>query len=326
MAINETTTARTDWVEPPQRAVQIDPEALMKINSLELRARSVVEGFMAGLHRSPYHGFSVEFTDYRPYSVGDDLRYLDWRLLARSDRQYIKRFEDETNLRCYIVMDNSRSMQFGYERITKAEYAKTIAATLSYFLLHQRDAVGVVTFDEVIQELVPPRFRVGQFRRLLAALDRSPAGKGTDISAPLEQLAGSFRKRGMIILVSDFLTSVPVLERHIAYLKAQRHQIMVIRVLDPQETTFDFQDARYFVDLETGRELYVDPVVAKKNYLAKFAIHANAIAETCRKYGARYLTVETNEPLDRVLIEMIRAKQNTTVANSAIEKSVGRPA
>ena len=148
----------------------IDPTTLMQVKSLELRAKSVVEGFLSGMHRSPYHGFSVEFTEYRQYTPGDDLRYLDWKLFARSDRYFVKRFEDETNLRCYIVADLSRSMGFGSLEYTKADYAKTCAATLAYFLTTQRDGVGLLTFDQKVDELLPARHRPGHFQRLLAAL------------------------------------------------------------------------------------------------------------------------------------------------------------
>ncbi|HMP05692.1 MAG TPA: DUF58 domain-containing protein, partial [Lacipirellulaceae bacterium] len=148
-----------------------DPQTLLRIKSLPMRARVVVEGFYAGIHRSPYHGFSVEFSEYRPYAPGDDLRYLDWRLLARSDRYYIKRFEDETNLLCHLLVDMSRSMSYGSTGCAKSEYARTLAATLAWFLSQQRDAVGLVTFDEQVIDLLPPRYRPGHLRRLMAALD-----------------------------------------------------------------------------------------------------------------------------------------------------------
>src|SRR6185295_10996358 len=169
----------------------ISPQALMSIKNLELRARVVVEGFWHGLHRSPYHGFSVEFSEYRQYSPGDDPRYLDWRLYARTDRYYIKRFEDETNLRCHLLVDLSRSMGYGSQKYTKVDYARTAAATLAYFLSTQRDAVGLVTFDEQIADYLPPRYRPGHLRRLMLCLERAVAGTSTDVSAPLEQVAAT---------------------------------------------------------------------------------------------------------------------------------------
>lgn len=164
----------------------IDPETILKLDSLELRARIVVEGFLSGLHRSPYHGFSAEFSEYRAYVPGDDLRYLDWKLYARSDRQYIKRFEDETNVRCQLLVDLSRSMGFGHERSPKSEYAVTLAATLARFLSKQRDAVGLLTFDEEVTDFLPARHRPGHFQRLLVALERATAGTSTGLVSSLE--------------------------------------------------------------------------------------------------------------------------------------------
>src|SRR6186997_622570 len=174
----------------------IDPAALMRIKSMQLRAKAVVEGFLSGLHKSPYHGFSVEFTEYREYSPGDDLRYLDWKLFARSDRYYLKRFEDETNLRCYLLVDLSKSMGFGSQSYDKATYAKTAAATIAYFLSLQRDAVGLITFDAAIKDFLPARFRPGHLHRLMMALEQAPAGTATDLTAPLEQVAKMAHKRG----------------------------------------------------------------------------------------------------------------------------------
>ena len=207
---------------------------------------------MSGLHRSPYHGFSVEFTDYRQYSPGDDLRHLDWKLLARSDRKYLKRFEDETNLRCYLLVDLSRSMSFGTHEFNKAEYAKTTAATLAYFLSSQRDAVGIITFDEAISDVLPPRFRPGHLRRLMMCLERSTAGKSTDVSRPLEQIAQTVTKRGLIILISDLLAPTEELTRQLGYLRSLGHDVILLRILDPAEVNFSFATASMFQDLETG--------------------------------------------------------------------------
>src|SRR4051812_8609690 len=160
----------------------IDPQALMTIRSLELRARAVVEGFWSGMHRSPYHGFSVEFTEYRQYSPGDDPRYLDWRVYARSDRYFIKKYEDETNLRCYLLADQSRSMEFGTRGFTKSHYASTLAATLAYFLHLQGDAVGLLSFDEQVREYLPARNRRGHLRQLMLALEKPTGGRATDLN------------------------------------------------------------------------------------------------------------------------------------------------
>src|SRR5215831_2242082 len=172
----------------PNRSSLIDPRALMSIGNLELRARSVVEGFWKGIHRSPYHGFSVEFTEYRQYSPGDDPRYLDWRVFARSDRYFIKKFEEETNLRCYLVTDNSRSMGYGSRGYTKREYAATLAATLAWFLHLQGDAVGLLTFEARSGEYLPAKHRSGHLRQLMQTLERPAEGAGTDLANPLQRL------------------------------------------------------------------------------------------------------------------------------------------
>src|SRR3954471_623657 len=190
----------------------LDPAALMSIRNLELRARSVVEGFWHGLHRSPYHGFSVEFTEYRAYTPGDDPRYLDWKLAGRTDRYFIKKFEDETNLRCYLLVDLSRSMSFGSWGHSKADYARTLAATLGWFLSQQGDATGLMTFDGAVREYLPARHRPGHLRQLMLALEKPASGVATDLVAPLRRVAELVRKRGLIVLVSDLLAAPESLE------------------------------------------------------------------------------------------------------------------
>jgi uncharacterized protein (DUF58 family) len=224
----------------------LDPAALMSIRNLELRARTVVEGFWHGLHRSPYHGFSVEFTEYRPYSSGDDPRYLDWRLVARTDRYFIKKFEDETNLRAHLLIDHSRSMTFGSRGYTKADYANTFAATLAYFLSQQGDAVGLLTFDEAVREYLPARNRRGHLRQLMLSLEKEPGGAATDLVAPLKRCAELVRKRGLIVLVSDLLAPIEALETNLALLTASGHEVLLFHVLDPAELSFDFTAAAPF--------------------------------------------------------------------------------
>lgn len=283
----------------------IDPAALMRIKDLQLRARAVVEGFFHGLHRSPYHGFSVEFSEYRAYTPGDDPRYLDWRLFAKSDRYYIKRFEDETNLRVSLLVDLSHSMGYGSVGYDKATYAKTVAATLAYFLATQRDAVGLTTFDERVTEFLPPRFRSGHIRRLMIALERSPAGGGTDLAAPLEQVARVTRKRGLIVLISDLLAPVDLLETRLGYLRSRGHDVVVLRILDPEEIRFSFASEMMFRDLESGRELYVDPAAARARYLERFSEHAREIERVCAGLGIDLYRFATDEPIEKSLFDLL---------------------
>lgn len=280
----------------------------MRIKSLEMRAKVIVEGFLSGLHKSPVHGFSVEFTEYRAYTPGDDLRFLDWRLFARSDRYYLKRFEDETNLRCYLLVDLSQSMGFSSVGHSKADYAKTAAATIAYFLAMQRDAVGIVTFDEVIQEYLPARFRPGHTHRLMICLERSLGGRGTDLAAPLEQIARMARKRGLVVLLSDLLAPVETIETRLGYLRSRGHDVVVIRIMDPAEVAFPFAEESLFFDLETGRELFVDPAVMRERYRQKFSTHAQELARVCNELGADLFTLTTDQPLDGALFDLLHSR------------------
>ena len=287
----------------------IDPLALLQIASLELRARAVVEGFFAGLHRSPYHGFSVEFTEYRQYVPGDDPRRLDWRLYARSDRYFVKQYEDETNLRCHLLVDNSRSMAFGTLPHTKADYAKTLAATLGYFLNTQRDAVGLVLVDEQIDAFIPARHRAGQFRRIVHALERPPAGRATHIAAALEQVAQRVHRRGLLVLISDFLTPLDALATHFTYLQSRGHDVIAFQVLDPAELTFDFDEPTLFRDMESGREVFVEPAQARTHYTERMGQHLHQLEAIAAERGVTLYRVTTDTPLEQPLREFLSSRQ-----------------
>jgi uncharacterized protein (DUF58 family) len=303
------TPRHRDESSPPSATSSlIDPETLMRIKSLQVRAKVAVEGFIKGIHRSPYHGFSVEFSEYREYSPGDDPRYLDWRLFARSDRYYVKRFEDETNLRCYLVLDVSRSMGYRSGAHSKIEYARTAAATIAYFLAMQRDAVGLITFEDRITEYLPPRHRPGHLRRLMAALEREPVGRATNLDKPLEEIAATVRKRGLVVLISDLLAPIGSLTTKLGYLRSRGHDVIVLRVLDPAELGFTFSLPAMFQDVESGRELYVDPAAAKEQYLKRFAAHAASIQQSCVDLGIEYKLVTTDRPLELVLLDLLKAR------------------
>jgi len=286
----------------------IDPQTLMSIKNLELRARVVVEGFWNGLHRSPYHGFSVEFTEYRPYSPGDDPRYLDWRLYARTDRYFIKKFEDETNLRCHLLVDNSQSMGFGSLTYTKAQYANTLAATLAYFLNLQGDAVGLLTFDQDIRDYLPARHRTGHLRHVMLALEKPSAGTGTDLAAPLKRIVEIVRKRGLMVFISDLLAPIEALEKNLTSLCACGHEVLLFHLLDPAELTFGFDKAALFYDIESGRDLYIDPVMARQEYLRKLESHCAAVRAACEKLGIGYHRFGTDRPLELALFDFLRAR------------------
>jgi len=301
-----------------------DPTTLMRIKNLQLRAQNVVEGFFAGIHRSPYHGFSVEFSEYRQYTPGDDLRYLDWRLYGRSDRYFIKRFEDETNLLCYLLVDTSRSMGFGSGPYTKYEYARTLAATIAYFLNLQRDAVGLVTFDESVTEYLPPRHRPGHMRRIMSILQHEPRGLATNLEQPLEQIAQIVSKRGMVILISDLLADVQTLQKHLGYLRSRGHDVAVLRVLDPAEISFAFADPSMFVDVESGRRVYIDPQAAREQYMENFQAHAALVEKACRDLEVDYMLCPTDRPLELALFDLLRTRLQRGQRSVRNERRGGR--
>jgi uncharacterized protein (DUF58 family) len=292
----------------PPRSQSISPQALMAIRNLELRARVVVEGFWSGIHRSPYHGFSVEFTEYRQYTPGDDPRYLDWRLYARSDRYYIKKFEDETNLRCHLLVDQSRSMSYGSLPYTKAEYASTLAATLAYFIYLQGDAVGLLTFDEHIRDYLPARHRTGHLRHLMLALEKPAAGSSTDLSAPLKRTVELVNKRGLMVLISDLLAPLDALENNLTALTACGHEVLLFHLLDPAEVNFKFDNAAQFYDLESGRDLYLEPSLVRKEYHRKMEKHLENARLACQKLGVGYHTFTTDRPLEMALFDFLRSR------------------
>lgn len=298
----------TSFSSTASRASLIDPQTLMSIRNLELRARVVVEGFWTGLHRSPYHGFSVEFTEYRQYSPGDDPRYLDWRVFARSDRYFLKRFEDETNLRCHLVTDQSRSMTFGSLRYTKAEYSATLAATLAYFLHLQGDAVGLLTFDEQVRDYLPARHRVGHLRQLMLALERPAGGHATDFTSPLRRVVEVVRKRGLVVLLSDFLAPVSELEKPLLQLAACSHEVVAFQILDPAEISFRFGEPSMFEDAETGRTLMVDPAAIRGDYTQQLEAHCAGVRNLCQRLGCSYSRLITDQPLELALFDFLRAR------------------
>lgn len=300
----------------------IDPQALMSIRNLELRARAVVEGFWSGLHRSPYHGFSVEFTEYRQYTPGDDLRYLDWRVYGRSDRYFIKKYEDETNLRCHLLVDQSRSMEYGSRGYTKAQYAATLVATLAYFLHLQGDAVGLLTFNDKVREYMPARHRKGHLRQLMIALEQPTSGQATDLNAPIERITTLIRKRGLVSLVSDFFAPLDRLEKNLIALTAGGHEMNVFHILDPVELNLGLEQPALFEDFESNKSVYIDPAVARAEYMKKLQAHCEALQAICRRLGIAYHQLSTSQPLEIALFgflqeRMRRGRQFRRATNTA---------
>lgn len=291
------------------RTTTLDPQALLAIHDLELRARTVLEGVRAGLHRSPFTGFSAEFTEYRQYSPGDDLRYLDWRVLARTDRHFLKKFEEETNLRCFLLVDSSRSMLFGSRGVIKADYARTLVATLAWFLHQQRDVVGTALFDEHVHDVVPPRWRAGHLRHVFATLSRDATGRDTNVASALRETARLCRRRSMIVIVSDFLTSPATWSPALNELTAAGHDVRVLQVLDPAEVSLEnFGRASLWEDLETGETRYIDPTPARESYRQRFDGHAAELRVAFDRAAVQRQVIKTDEPLDRALLRFLLSR------------------
>ncbi|MCA9031203.1 MAG: DUF58 domain-containing protein, partial [Planctomycetaceae bacterium] len=231
------------------------------------------------------------------------------KLYARSDRYYVKRYEDETNLRCHLILDQSRSMQFGSVGYTKADYARTLTATLAYFLNSQRDAIGLCSFSAEVDEYLPPRFRPGWLRRMIVALEKESPGKVTDLARVLATIAERTRKRSLLVLVSDFLAPIDELETQLGLLRAARHEVAVFQILDPAECTLAFDAPALFEDLETGEEIYVDPETARADYIRQFEQHQRNVQAICERLGVQVTQLQTNDPLEQALADFLRLRQ-----------------
>lgn len=284
-----------------RKPVFADPAALMRIRDLELRALSVVEGYWKGLHRSQRHGFSAEFAEYRSYVPGDDIRYLDWKVLARRDKCFIRKFREETNLRSHVLLDLSRSMGYGSLAYSKLEYARTLAATLSVFLHQQGDETGLLTFDEVARDYLPPRHRSGHLHAILAALGRPALGKSAGLHAPVETILGRGRMRGLILVISDFLTPMEELKGPLTSLAACGHDITLLQTLDPAEIHFTFDASVNFEDMESGRVIPTDPARMREGYLRKFEAHQQGLKSCCDSLGIIHHLLSTDQPLESAL-------------------------
>jgi uncharacterized protein (DUF58 family) len=291
-------------------SVFADPAALMRIRSLELRARTVVEGFWKGLHRSPRHGFSAEFAEYREYVPGDDIRYLDWKVLARRDKSFIRKFREETNLRCHVLLDLSRSMSYGSKSYTKLEYARTLAATLAVFLHQQGDEIGLLTFDEVARDYLPPRHRSGHLHAILAALGRPALGKSAALHAPVETILSRGRMRGLVFVISDFLTPLDELKAPLSSLAACGHDVTLLQTLDPAEIHFTFDSSVNFEDLESGRVIPADPGQLRAGYLKKFNAHQQGLKSLCDTLGIIHHLLPTDQPLETALHTYLSDRQS----------------
>ncbi len=283
----------------------IDPNILSTISNLELLARGVVEGFISGLHKSPYKGFSVEFLEYRQYTPGDDPMHIDWKLFLRSDRLFIKQFEDETNTTCHILFDISHSMAFQSNRLTKFQYGKYLAASLAYFIIRQRDSIGISYFDDRIRENIPARSNKGHLYTLLNSLDSLHPGTVTDMGKPFHELADSIKKRGIVIIISDLLDDPDRIINGLQHFRFNGNNVIVFQILDPYEQSFQYQDVVELEDMETGEKILVIPEEGRQIYQSNLEAFKSKLSYECGVLGIDYTLLSTDVPLDYALFQYL---------------------
>ncbi|MBF8299799.1 MAG: hypothetical protein HW394_169 [Acidobacteria bacterium] len=286
----------------------LDPAVLARLGTIDLKARAVVEGLLSGLHRSPLKGFSVEFAEYRQYLPGDDLSSIDWKVYARTDRYYVKKFEEETNLDCHLLLDVSASMGYGSRGVTKLEYGSVLAASLAYLMNRQRDAVSLTTFDDAILTMVPASARPSHLRSILVTLDRIALGRRTDLSTPLHRLADGIGKRGLVVLISDLLDEPERVVDGLRHFRFRGSEVIVFHLVDPAELTFPFERAARFRDMELGDEVMAVPSVVRREYLD--ALHA-AVDRYKRELGSEgidYRLIDSSTPLEFALMSYLSTR------------------
>jgi uncharacterized protein (DUF58 family) len=283
----------------------LHPEAIKRISRLEIRARHVVEGFLSGMHRSPYFGQSIEFLQHREYVTGDDLRHVDWKVWARQDRYYVKQFEEETNLRCTLLVDVSKSMAYGHGPLNKYEYACTLACSLAYLILKQQDSVGCTAFDEKIRTAVPTRTKSNHIFSIVDALAVHEPRDKTDMLGILRSVAESAPRRGMVVLVSDLLADRPGLFKGLRMLRQRGHDVLVFHILDDDELDFTFSGPTRFEGLESFDFLNCNPRALREGYLAALQAYLDEVRHQCARSAVDYKLVRTSDPLDAALASFL---------------------
>ena len=286
----------------------LDPAVLAGLKSLDLVAKTVVDGFISGLHRSPDFGFSQEFAEYRSYHPGDDLRHVDWNVFARSEKMYLKRFKGETNTLITVLIDASGSMKYGSRGMEKLEYARYLAASIVYLAHLQRDATGLVVFDDEVRSFITPSSRQGQMMRLLHAIDNAEAGARTDFGRPFAHLVDFLRKRGMVVVISDFWESPEAVMNAVGPLRARGNELVLFHILDPEEILPKFKGPLLLEDLESGAKMQVTPDYARKEYSGKMSAHLEAMKKKAIAAGADYFLCDTSRPLDAALREYLAVR------------------
>ncbi len=293
----------------PQGTRFIDPAILTRISNLELIARTVVEGFISGLHRSPHLGFSVNFAEYRPYRPGDDIRKIDWKVYGRLDRFFVKEFEGETNTSIHLILDCSRSMAYGCHGIRKIEYAQFLAAALAYFAFKQRDSVGFISFDDAIREFIPARGSVGHLNVVLHSIERVATASRSSFLQPLIGISERIRRRGIVVVFSDLYDDPQAVMEGLRHFSCRGNDVIVFQLLDPEELQFDFQNSAQFVDMETAAEMHIIPDFVRPEYRRILRDQIDYFEKECRKDRMDFTLLDTSQPLDRALFTYLLRRE-----------------
>lgn len=290
-----------------RRSSFLQPEVLARIDNLELLARTVVDGFINGLHRSPYLGLSIDFAEHRPYMPGDDIRRIDWRVFGRTDRFYVKEFEADTNTNFIVILDISRSMDYASEGISKLDYARYLSACLSYFSRQQRDRVGIVTIDHDIVDLVPASAK--HLELVLHTIERIEPGRHSELEAPMLKVAEAIRRRSIVTVVSDLYEEPDKVLRSLNFLKNKGNDVIVFHVLDPAELEFPFEEAAHFLELESGERIPVVPERQRETYLELIGQHTAELARLLTENRIDYFLLNTSNPLDHALFSYLTLRE-----------------
>jgi uncharacterized protein (DUF58 family) len=292
------------------RSTYLQPDVVSRLSTMEMRARLVVEGFITGLHKSPYHGFSVEFAEHRQYMPGDEIRRIDWKVLGRTDRYYIKQFEEETNLKSYLVLDTSRSMDFkSGGSVTKLQYASYLAAALAYLMMRQQDAVGLLTYDETLQKFMPPHSTKVYLQTILKELEHLEAARSTSTSRALNMAAERLHRRGLVMIFSDLFDNPDDVISALKHFRYNQHEVILFHILDPRERNFDFGRDAIFRDMESSEEMMTQPHQIQRAYQEAMRDFIARYKKECREQRIDYVLLDTSTPFDVALFEYLNKRK-----------------
>jgi uncharacterized protein (DUF58 family) len=287
----------------------LQPEIVAKLDNMALRARLVVEGYIIGQHKSPYHGFSVEFAEHRAYGPGDEIRHVDWKLYGKTDRYYVKQYEEETNLKAYILLDTSRSMKYTSGTVTKLDYASYLSAALTYLMLNQQDGTGLILFDEKIQKFIPPRSTPSYLNTILKNLEKPTFGSDTDIGLVLHEMAERIKKRGLVILISDLMDDQEAVLSGLKHFRHNKQEVILFHILDRKELDFKFNTRTRFKDMESASQLTTEPWQIKSSYKKRIQRLQNDYKKQCREQLIDYVPLFTDQSLDIALNSYLNKRQ-----------------